>query len=100
VGGGGLGVDILAGNGHTIGGTAPAARNVISGNEFTGIRINVLSAITIQGNFIGTQRDGVSPLGNGANGVGFEFLGGPGSNNVVGGRNAGEANVIAYNGAD
>ena len=99
-GGGGLGIDILAGNGHTIGGPAPAARNVISGNVFTGIRINVLNAITIQGNFIGTQRDGVSPLGNGANGVGFEFLGGSGSNNVVGGRNAGEANVIAYNVAD
>ncbi len=99
-GGGGLGVDILAGNSHTIGGLAPAARNVISGNVFTGIRINVLNAITIQGNFIGTQRDGVSPLGNGANGVGFEFLGGSGSNNVVGGRSAGEANVIAYNGAD
>jgi hypothetical protein len=98
--GGGHGVDILAGNGHTIGGLAPAARNLISGNAFTGIRINVLDAITIQGNLIGTQRDGVTPLGNGAHGVGFEFLGGSGSNNVVGGRNAGEANVIAYNVAD
>jgi len=96
----GHGIDILQGNNHTIGGTTPAARNVISGNVFAGIRINVLNGITIQGNFIGTKSDGVGPLGNGANGVGFEFTGGNGSNNVVGGRNAGEANVIAYNGSE
>src|SRR5207248_7891785 len=67
----GHGVDVLSGNNHTVGGTTPAARNVISGNVFTGIRVNVLNGITIQGNFIGTQADGVSPLGNGGNGVGF-----------------------------
>jgi hypothetical protein len=98
--GGGHGVDILAGNGHTVGGLAPAARNVISGNVYTGIRISVLDDITIVGNLIGTQRDGASPLGNGANGVGFEFGGSTGTGDMVGGRAAGAGNVIAYNGAD
>ncbi len=96
----GHGVDVLFGNGHRIGGTDPAARNIISGNRFAGVRINVLDGIVVQGNLIGTGADGVLPLGNGANGVGFEFVGGNGSGNVVGGRGPGEANVIAHNGSD
>src|SRR5207302_622883 len=66
----GHGIDIPAGNNHVIGGLTPATRNIISGNTFTGIRVAELSGISIQGNFIGTQRDGLSPLGNGRNGVG------------------------------
>jgi hypothetical protein len=99
VGNGGHGIDILSGNNHVIGATLPSARNIISGNAFTGIRVNSLTGILIQGNFIGTGRDGSSPLGNGANGVGFEFVG-AGSNNLVGGTVAGAGNVIANNGAN
>jgi hypothetical protein len=99
VGNGGHGIDILSGNDHVIGTTLPGDRNIISGNAFTGIRINSLTGILIQGNFIGTGRDGSSPLGNGANGVGFEFVG-AGSNNLVGGTVAGAGNVIANNGAN
>ena len=53
---------------NTIGGTTPAARNLISGNGANGVRSDY-HPNTVQGNFIGTQGNGVSPLGNGANGV-------------------------------
>src|SRR5262249_30576250 len=53
---GGFAIDINSGNNHVIGGTAPAQRNIISGNTFDGIRVFDLTGISIQGNFIGTQR--------------------------------------------
>jgi hypothetical protein len=71
---------------HLIGGPTAAARNVISGNTDTGIDG---STMRVQGNFIGTQADGVSPLGNGNIGVNIwenSDVGGPGS----------AANVIAH----
>ena len=57
---------------NTIGGTTPAARNLISGNGANGVRSDY-HPNTVQGNFIGTQVNGVSPLGNGANGVLINF---------------------------
>src|SRR3989442_796271 len=53
----------LSSNGNTIGGTAPAARNVICGSEHTAFFI-ATSGNVVQGNFIGVGSDGVSPLGN------------------------------------
>jgi len=50
----------------------------------------------VQGNFIGTQSDGASPLGNGSNGVFLNFVGG----NTVGGTAGGAGNTIAFNGGD
>ncbi len=97
---GSFGIDIAAGNGHTVGGLTAASRNIISGNGSTGIRVATNSNITISGNFIGTAKDGVSPLGNGYNGVGFQFAGATGTGNLVGGRAPGAGNVIAYNIAD
>jgi hypothetical protein len=49
---------------HTIGGTAAAARNVISGNTEVGLDL-FASRATVQGNYIGTDARGRSPLGNG-----------------------------------
>ncbi len=80
-------------NANIVGGTAPAARNVISGNSI-GLGI-FTSGNVIQGNFIGTKRDGLSPLGN--NG-GVFFIGiGSHNNNTVGGTVPGAGNVIAFN---
>ncbi|MFN2477330.1 MAG: beta strand repeat-containing protein [Chthoniobacterales bacterium] len=80
----------------TIGGPTAAARNVISGNGGAGISYQEFRTDTritrIQGNFIGTQSDGVSPLGNDGFGI-YAF--GP---MRIGGTNSGEGNVIAYNG--
>lgn len=49
----------------------------------------------MQGNLIGTQRDGTSPLGNLGEGV---YVDSP--NNTIGGTRLGQANVISSNGAD
>ncbi len=82
----------------TIGGTAVGAGNLISGNDFGGISIGNGYA-TIQGNKIGTQVDGVLPLGNGFEGVRVINV----QNDTVlqvavGGMADGAGNTIAYNG--
>jgi hypothetical protein len=86
----------LSGNNNTIGGSAPSAGNVISGNEGFGIRVNNGDSNLIQGNTIGVARDGVTPLPNQFS-DGVELLGGA-IGNVVGGTAVGEANIIAHNG--
>jgi hypothetical protein len=80
---------------NTIGGTTPAARNIISGNNANGIRCDY-HPNQVQGNFIGTKSDGVGALGNGSNGVFLNFVGG----NTVGGAAGGAGNTIAFNGGD
>ena len=79
--------------GATIGGSAPGARNVISGNA-RGIWISQDNSVNvIQGNLIGVAASGTAPLGNGA-GI-FTNVGG--NDTVIGGVGPGEANVIAHN---
>jgi CSLREA domain-containing protein len=89
---------VLRSNNNQIGGTTSGAGNVISGNTFSGVGIAVFttSSNLVQGNFIGVQADGTSPLGNGSYGV--QFLGGT-NNNLIGGTVAGAGNTIAFNGA-
>ncbi len=55
----------------TIGGLSPGAGNLISGNQGNGITMNFggNAGNVIQGNRIGTAANGVSPLGNGGNGI-------------------------------
>ena len=79
---------------NVVGGTTPGARNVISANGRVSLFIASAGNL-IQGNFIGTQKDGLSPLGN-LQGVGFVGFGGA-NDNTVGGTGPGEANVIAFN---
>ena len=80
---------------NTIGGTASGAGNLISGNDFLGVRLNTSSATgnLVQGNFVGTQAGGVLPLGNSSGGIRVDG----GSSNTVGGTTAGAGNVIAHN---
>jgi CSLREA domain-containing protein len=91
----GFGAQIDGGGNNTIGGNSPDKRNLISGNGFEGIEIsdNGTGGNKVQGNLIGTQKDGTSPLGNDDEGV---YIDTP--NNTIGGRGLGEANVIAFNG--
>lgn len=92
--GNGTGIRIT-GSGNTIGGTAAAARNVISDNTGVGILLTGASATgnVIVGNHIGTRPDPTILLGNGT-GVLFDT----GSNgNRLGGIDAGAGNVVAGN---
>lgn len=83
---------------NQIGGTASAARNVVSGNQFEGIKVDgVAIALRVQRNLIGTATDGVAPLGNKGNGIlilasGADIIG------AEAGANSEAANTIAFNG--
>jgi CSLREA domain-containing protein len=92
-----FGAQIDGGRDNTIGGNSPFQRNLISGNGFEGVEISSNSAggNKVQGNLIGTQKDGTSPLGNSDEGV---YIDAP--NNTIGGTGLGEANIIAFNGRD
>ncbi len=93
---GGDGVLIRDAPGAAIGGTTPAARNVISGNAGSGISLEDAgtTGTVVQGNLIGTNAAGTAALGNQADGV---TIIAPGT--TIGGVVAGARNVIAGNGA-
>jgi hypothetical protein len=80
---------------NTIGGTTALARNVIGGNNSTGVEIDRGgSGNLIEGNFIGTNAAGSAPLPNRFGGVGVV---GGGSGNIIGGTQAGAGNLISNN---
>ncbi len=86
----------LGAAGNTVGGTAPGARNVISGNNANGIEISDAGTTgnLVQGNFIGTDVAGDFPRPNSFAGV---VISGGAANNTVGGIVAGARNVISGN---
>jgi trimeric autotransporter adhesin len=97
------GVEIFPGSNNTVGGSSPAQRNLISGNNGDGVQINATSVDPasnnrVQGNLVGAKKDGVTALGNGQNGVlvlGSNLLfPNSTSNNTVSG------NTVAFNGKD
>jgi CSLREA domain-containing protein len=90
------GLGIEGGRNNIVGGTTPEARNLISGNRFSGVLVVGGGANRVQGNLIGTSKDGKSPLGNGSTGVHFISS----SNNTIGGAEPSSANTIAFNGLD
>ncbi len=81
--------------GNRIGGAAPAARNVISGNALDGVFLFGGTAVSnqIQGNFIGTEATGTKALANGRDGVRIWEA----SANLIGGAAPNFGNVIAAN---
>ncbi len=98
----GSGIKILSAGGNIIGGTTAQERNVISGNDGDGIDFfagGFNPNNQFKGNYIGTQADGTSALGNTGDGIQSE-AGSDGSSNptIIGGSLAGEANIIAFNG--
>ena len=99
-----FGIDVQAGTGLTIGGTAVTARNVVSGNSIQGVVLNAgSSGTTLLGNFIGTDRTGLIAVGNGSV-VGPNFNNGVlisgSTGNTIGGLTAGSANVVSGNARD
>ena len=81
---------------NVIGGTAPGAGNVISGNGGDGVRIPSAgtTGTLVQGNKIGTNAAGTAGIPNGAR---RPHDTGATSNNTIGGTTAAAANIIAYN---
>jgi len=92
LGNGGQAIRIDSGDGNLVGGTAPEARNIISGND-EGMEIRgVCNSNVVEGNFIGTNAAGTGALGNLSNGI--RITNGP-TQTTVGASVAGARNVIS-----
>lgn len=65
-------------NGNLIGGTTPAARNIVSGNGNAGILFEFQAVNNVvRGNFVGLAADGATAISNNGAGIGFgSFTGG------------------------
>jgi hypothetical protein len=98
----------LSGSNALVGGTTPAARNIISGNgnspsvfyEDLGGILDSGTGDSIQGNYIGTDVTGTKALGNGRvdfGGTGSAGVDLNGNNNNLGGTALGAANLISGN---
>ncbi len=90
------GVGLLGFSGNVIGGTAPADRNVISGNRLRGVLASSTSGAIIQVNYVGLDASGSADLGNEFNGIQAAFSG----NLIIGGTAVGAGNVISGNNQD
>ncbi|HTR42752.1 MAG TPA: M12 family metallopeptidase [Pseudomonadales bacterium] len=91
------GINIFQGaHGMTIGGTNSLMRNIASGNAYTGIIIQGPGSTNnvVQGNYVGTDPTGSNAVPNAQIGIG---VWGGATGNLVGGTNAGTANVASGN---
>jgi hypothetical protein len=84
---------------NTVGGSNPGEGNVISGGNYSGVRIEHAgtNGNVVKGNYIGTDASGTVAVPNGSQGV--LIRAGP-QNNTIGGTAVGEGNVIAFNDGD
>ena len=99
----GAGVALISDPGtssNTVGGSRPAGRNLISGNDKSGVLIVGAKNNAILGNLIGTSKNGIDALGNSGDGVRMFAGQGGATENIVGGTLPGTANTIAFNGED
>ena len=98
------GVSVFAGDisQTVVGGTTPAARNLLSGNK-NGVELGDTDgffggqpsgSISVQGNYVGTDRSGTKDLGNDGDGIFLEQASGA----TIGGTTAASRNVVSGNG--
>ena len=84
---------------NTVGGTAEAERNTISGNLLNGVRISGTDTVgnTVLGNYVGSDVTGTMDLGNSDDGV---LITAGASSNLLGREDVGVGNVISGNNAN
>lgn len=89
------GITLYSANGNLIGGTSTAARNIISGNGWSGVYLqgSTSTGNLIEGNYIGTDTNGSLALPNGGDGV--TINGAPA--NTIGGIATGAGNLLSGN---
>ena len=83
----------IAGRNNVIGGPAQGQGNVLSSNQNVGIQIDG-SANVVQGNYLGTDPTGTEARPNGMEGI---WIAANATDNLIGGSNPGERNVISGN---
>ena len=89
-----IGLEFIAGSDNAvIGGSTPADRNIISGNEHIGIRLLDVTGCTVSGCYIGLDRTGTAAIPN-YDGMSME---GAVTNCTIGGTTEGERNLISGN---
>ena len=87
------GIEIAVGaDSNVIGGSGANEGNIISGNDSYGLHINGDANLTVFGNTIGSGVTGAENIRNELSGVRVNVAG-----VVIGGYNAGEGNLVAYN---
>jgi uncharacterized repeat protein (TIGR03803 family) len=86
-----VGIEILGGVGHRIGGITPASRNIVAGNSYVGINLITCVSNQVLGNFVGVGADGATALPNGGWSLYLSYC----SQTQVGGPSAGARNVIS-----
>ena len=89
----GAGIVSMGSAGDTVGDNNPANRNVISGNNGSGVAVTSGGQSIVRGNLIGTDPSGSAAIGNG---TGISVT----TNAFVGGGAAGQGNVISGNATD
>jgi len=88
------GITISGGSSNLVGGTATAARNILSANKLSGVFLTTNSAGNLlQGNFIGVDATGTKALGNVVNGVSINSA----NSNIIGGTTTEARNIISGN---
>ncbi|QDV47196.1 Cadherin domain protein [Stieleria neptunia] len=93
--GGSFGINAFDAAGTTIGGTTAAASNIVAGYSVTGINLSGNSSgSSVQGNFIGTNSEGLLDLTTGFYGI---TLQNSAAGILIGGTSGNAGNTIAYN---
>ena len=87
------GLYVSGGAAVTIGGVTAVDRNLVSGNNSFGVRVESAATVTVQGNSIGSNTSSKAALAN--NGPGLSIVNS--SNVVVGGSTFGAGNFITAN---
>jgi hypothetical protein len=85
---------------NVVGGTTPAARNVISGNTCNAVLVGGATSNRIQGNYVGTDKTGTKGLTNGDGFLCAAVAIEDSTGNTVGGATAGAGNVVSGNAND